>query len=347
MTKDRDCDVSRSREFAIDRPAGDAMLSPPVGFLAPIPHVVRMVPHPALLFVTLIAAQPAEGPKLARGQELVYRGSYSETAKHDGAPFQKAYDLESRVFVREVTPRGLNVAYCTILKTPRSDAPGAARFALASVNSQGGVRLTNGSLPPLSLDGPPALECAGFIGRPGDSPDAWIDRDVSPPMDWRIVGQEHVHGVRCLKLVGQQESDWERPAVHRPGWRRTETVWLGATTGIVERLERDLQCRRIAAGDSIIRSCTEYELQGGVSTFPGPLGDDRQNEIKQAVQFQQDLHGLQASRTASAAAYAKLIGRIDAHLEAAPATPFRAAIQAIRLSAEAGRKGEPPPPAGP
>src|SRR5262245_23267517 len=192
-----------------------------------------MVPTPALLLVTLIALQPAEGPKLARGQELVYRGSYSEMTKHDGAPFQKAYDLESRVFVREVGPRGLEIAYCTIIKTPRSDSPGAARIALAAVDPRGSVRLTNSSRAPHCPDGPPARECAGFVERPTNSSDSWIDRDISPPMEWRIAGQELVHGVRCLKLVGRQESDWDRPAVHRPGWRRMETAWLGATTGIV------------------------------------------------------------------------------------------------------------------
>ena len=45
----------------------------------------------------------------------------------------------------------------------------------------------------------------------------------------RPARREHVHGIRCVQLVGEQESDWDRPAIHHPGWRRTETVWLGGS----------------------------------------------------------------------------------------------------------------------
>jgi hypothetical protein len=306
-----------------------------------------MLSQTALLIATLVVAQPADGPKLARGQELIYRGNYSETARGEGAAFQKTYDLESRVFVREAGPQEFALAFCTLLKTPSSETPGATRFELATVNRQGRVRLANGRPPPLDPDGPPAAECAGFVERPAGNPDSWIDHGTQPPISWRVIGFEQVHGVRCLELFGEQESDWDRPAVHRPGWRRMETVWVGTSTGIVERLQRDLQCRRVGAGDTTTRSLTTYELQGGISTFPGPLGDDRQLEIKQAALFQRELRGLQNNRAATPAAYAKLVGRIDLYADATPATPFRAAIHSVRVQAEAGRKGEPPPPAGP
>jgi hypothetical protein len=306
-----------------------------------------MLSQTAFLMATLVAAQPADGPKLERGQELIYRGNYSETARGEGAAFQKSYDLESRVFVRDVGPHEFAAAFCTILKTPQSETPGATRFELATVSRRGRVRLANGMPPPLNPDGPPASECAGFVERPAGNPDSWIDKETQPPISWRVVGHEQVHGVRCLHLIGEQESDWDRPAVHRPGWRRTETVWIGGSSGIIERLERVLQCRRVDAGDTTTRSRTTYELQGGISTFPGPLGEDRQVEIKQAALFQQELRGLQSNRAASLSAYSKLIGRIDSFVDTTPATPFRIAILAIRLQAEAGRKGEPPPPSGP
>jgi hypothetical protein len=306
-----------------------------------------MLTTATLLYATLMVSQPADGPKLTRGQELIYRGTYSEATRHDGVPFKKTFDLEARVFVREAGPQGMEVAFCTILKSPRSDAPGSTRLELATVDPRGSVRLADGSRPPVYPDGPPVLECAGFLERPAGAPVTWTDGGTQPPLNWQNQGVETVWLKRCIKLVGRQESDWDHPKLNRPGWRRTEAVWLEGTTGLIERLERELECRSVGAAESSIVSRTIYELQGGVSTFPGPLADDRQTEIQQAAFFQHELRGLQANRSAAPAAYDKLIGRIDAFLEMTPATPFRSAIQAVRLRAEASRRGEPPPPGGP
>lgn len=305
-----------------------------------------MLPSLTFAIATLLAAQPADGPRLSRGQELVYRGTYSESSKHDGSPFSKTYELEVVVFVRESGHNGLSAAFCTTLKLPEANRIGAARFELANIEPSGRVRLTSGEPAPVFPAGPPVIECAGFIARPRAELDSWTDDFAQPPMTWRVVGTQTVHGVRCAKLLGVQESHWDVAIANRPGWRRTETVWLGNISGIVERLEREIEYRSAASPDNTVKSKTEYELQGGITTYPDPLGQDRQTEIRQAAHFQAELRRLQSSRGTTASAYKKLIDRIDQHLEATPATPFRPAIKVLRQRVDAARRGEPPPPDG-
>jgi hypothetical protein len=297
-------------------------------------------------FAFLIAAQPAEGPKLARGQELLYRGTHVEESHPNDATSRKEYELDIRVFVRDQTAQGSSLAVCTTLKAARSATAGSARFELATVDPHGRVRLANGSTPPFAPDGPPVIECAGFIERPTGSPESWTESSAQPPIRWRSLGVESLRLVRCFKFVGEQDSDWNHPNGTRASWRRTDTVWVNSSTGLVERLDRDIEYRSPSAEDTV-HLRTNYELVGGISLFPGSLGDDRQSEIQQAALFQQELRNLQAKRGAAPAAYSKLIGKIDAFVEMAPATPFRAAIAALRARADAGRRGEPPPPGSP
>jgi hypothetical protein len=302
-----------------------------------------MIPMTAMLLAPLVAAQSGGDLRLARGQEMTYRGTYSETAAHGGTEYRRTFDLEIRVFVLDVGPAGANLAVCTALRAPTAGGPPAVRFELARVDARGRVSLASGEPPPLTPDGPPALECAGFVERPPDDAGEWSATGVHPPLRWRAAGTEIVHGVRCVQLAGEQQSpDWNRLSADQPAWRRTETVWLSADNGIVERLERDMEWRKLGERDSIIRSKTVYDLHGGVSSYPDPLGQDRRSEIRHAARFQNEYRRLLAGR-ASPAAFDALIGRIDAVLAETPATPFRSAIVATRQAATAAKRGDAPP----
>src|SRR5207302_9873375 len=125
-----------------------------------------MSPLAAILIAGLLAAQPADGIRLARGQELVYRGTYSETTGSDSAPFRTTYEIETRVFVCDALPTGYRIAFCTTLKSSQGPALVAVRFEMASVEPNGRVRLDSGASPPFVPDGPPALGGAGFVERP-------------------------------------------------------------------------------------------------------------------------------------------------------------------------------------
>jgi hypothetical protein len=301
---------------------------------------------PALLIATYFAAQTASGSGLSAGQELVYRGTYSETARHDGTPFRREYELETRVFVCASEPHELRVAFCTILRDTNRAGSAAARLEMGSVDRQGRIRLANTRAPTISPDGPPSLECAGFLERPTGEPEEWTDSKSEPIVRWRGCGTEVVNGVRSLKYQGvQQTPNWDRPISDRATWRRVETVWVAATTGLVVRLERVLDWRRVGRR-SEVQSRTVYDLNGGISTYPDPLGQDRQREIQAAARFQDALAGLARVRSPGPE-YGRVLRAIDAHLAAQPATPYRAAIEEIRRQAEAAQRGEPPPPGRP
>src|SRR5262245_40858917 len=79
-------------------------------------------------------------PRLARGQELVYRGKYSEEAADKGVQFTRLYSMENRVFALDAPARGMDLVVFTVLRL-HPDKAAAAKTA--EVNS---VRLERGSL---------------------------------------------------------------------------------------------------------------------------------------------------------------------------------------------------------
>src|SRR5262245_41734409 len=50
-------------------------------------------------------------PRLSRGQELIYTGSYAEEINGPTVQYTHPYRLESRVFILEATARGADVAF--------------------------------------------------------------------------------------------------------------------------------------------------------------------------------------------------------------------------------------------
>jgi hypothetical protein len=75
------------------------------------------------LLTGIFASGQAEGtsewlvvPRLNRGQELVYWGTYAEEAIGRGAKFARHYQLETRVLVQETHSDGAQVALFTAVK---------------------------------------------------------------------------------------------------------------------------------------------------------------------------------------------------------------------------------------
>lgn len=306
-----------------------------------------MVSSAAITIAALLVAQSADDIRLRRGEEFVYRGGYTETATHGGKDYQRSFALENRIFVCAVVGDRFELAAMTTLTSPTASGAAAVRFAMLTADSHGRVRLKNSGCLPFIADGPPSLDCAALIEQPADNPETWTASNLSPPFVWRRIGFESGRSGRCLKLVGTQESDnWERISGDRPGWRRRETAWVSALNGVVERLERESEWRRIGERDSVVKSTTVYELSGGVSIYPDALGNDRQTEIRNAVRFQQELRQLLAQR-GQPERFERLMGRIDAAVSGSPATPFRPAVLAIRQQADAARRGDMPNPDAP
>src|SRR5947209_9085297 len=112
-----------------------------------------MVAKLCLLTCALTVAQPADRsawllrPQLARGQELVYSGSFTEEAQTPGVHFQRTYRLDLNVFVLEAAPRQWEAAFLTVLtlknNRPERNAAGqptSVRLELAEIDARGRVR---------------------------------------------------------------------------------------------------------------------------------------------------------------------------------------------------------------
>src|SRR5439155_23164336 len=85
-----------------------------------------------LVGCTILLGQPVNGPdwqitpRLGRGQELFYRGTFEEEATGRSVRFTRAYRTETRVFILETPAQGLDVALLTVLKQQNTSGKGDA-----------------------------------------------------------------------------------------------------------------------------------------------------------------------------------------------------------------------------
>src|SRR5262245_23883435 len=194
-------------------------------------------------------------PRLNRGQELVYRGTFTEKASGAGVQFQRDYRLEARFFVLEARSSGLDLAALTTLQPKLASAPVGARreppptsvrLERLSVDQQGRARVVGAAAPTVPLDGPPPLELGAFVEVPSGKVavhQAWeITEPGRPAQGWKLVGSETANNQACVKLFATQQSDdWDRPRADRSAWRRQDTVWVATRTGLTIKVERVIE----------------------------------------------------------------------------------------------------------
>jgi peroxiredoxin len=295
-------------------------------------------------------------PQLSRGQELVYRGTFNEETVGTGVQFQRAYRMETRVFVLGSGPEGADVAFMTLVKqrTPVPAQQGAesetssVRLELARVNSQGRVTAEPGGSVAAPLEGPPTIEAGFFVEAPRHrvrSGQPWeVGEEGRPPRTWTIAGSEAVGDVSGIKLVGvQQSDDWDKPRADHTAWRREDTVWLAPRGGYALRLERTIQRREPARRGPTHKSVVRYELESTVQ-FPGQLGDDRKKEILLGRSLSDSLAPLlPRAGEVGPKPFEAILSKIRFHVDHAPPTPYRAVLKQVQVRAEAGRRGESPP----
>jgi peroxiredoxin len=297
-------------------------------------------------------------PRLGRAQELVYRGSFQEEASGGGVQFSRAYRVEMRAFVLDTPPRGASVAFLTVLKhrDPRPATPppvstepvaGSVRLERAFVTLQGKVTPEPGVSLAVPLEGAPTIECGAFVdvpeGRVGVDHTWDVAEEGRPVRTWRVAGTEMVNGTSCLKLVGvQQSEDWDRPRADRTAWRRQDTAWVAPRLGIAYRVERRIERREPARREPNQRSLLRYELESSLQ-YPGPLGDDRAQEITRALAFRDSAAPLLPTPARYGPRLAALLNKITYHLEHQPPTPYREAVLQLKRRVEAARRGEVPP----
>jgi peroxiredoxin len=283
---------------------------------------------------------------LNRGQELVYRGTFTEESAGGRVQFSRAARFESRLFVLDAPSRGAEVAFLTVFKPKEAQggtaAPISVRLERATVDLQGKLTPVSGASPTVPLDGLPSWECGVFLEVPKGrlaADQTWETAEEGRPVRvWRVAGTEAVNGTSCIKLIGvQQSDDWDKPRADRSAWRRQDTVWLAPRMGYAYRVERIIEKRGPAQ-----RSVLRYELESSLQ-YPGQLFDDRRQEIVQASLFHDAAAPLLPTPTKFGSQLETLHNKIAQYVDNQPATPYREAVLLVKRHVEAARRGELPP----
>jgi len=313
-----------------------------------------------LMGFLLAPAQAAERtewpivPRLSQGQELVYRGSYTEAQTVSDEQVKRNHRIEIRVFVLDASARQTDVALFTVLR-PKGIPKGRveesvvelASLELAHIDGQGKVTIDGDAMVASPLDGPTSRDCGFFVEAPGGRAEVDKSWEIAEPgwpvRVWKLVGLVNVGSSRCLKLVGvQQSGTWGKPRADQAAWRRSDTVWLIPRLDVAQKVERVIEHREPGRQVATHKSTMVYELESSLQ-YPGELSKDRRREIMMARQFADVLTPLQAKGPRYTKQLEALQAKIDHHLENQPPTPYREAILQIKHRVEAARRGESPP----
>jgi peroxiredoxin len=323
----------------------------------------------------LVAAQPAGAAetaalRLEKGQELVWRGVFHEERLPPAVPMELSYDWEGRLFVVDRDGAAARLALLTTLRlrpnpgAKASEVPQVAHIELLRVDDRGRLvllpslslidparRVEPRAVPPQPLDGLPILETAMFVEGPGGAMETGQSWDVGergrPMRVWSMERTETLHGARCFKLTGvQQSADWEVRRGGRAAWRRLDTVWLSAANGYAARVERLIERRDPETQEVCLRTQFTYEQVGGTPHYPGQLYQDRLDEVTQALVCSALLDQFLRDGRAGAEAFDGLLRRIETHeagRSSGESIPYREVLHAVRRRAIAARSGNIPP----
>jgi peroxiredoxin len=335
----------------------------------------RMSIHAWMLAGLLIGAPPSPPgdavpvPKLDKGLEITWRGTFSEAILRPNVRAFRSYEVETRLFVWDASPKGADAALLTSIKLKPDIKPAVppsaiVRLELVRIDPHGKISMLNADafteapdkrkssgLPLLFMEGLPTFEPNLFVEFPTSTMkihQAWdVAEDKRPNHTFRIDGFESVKGARsCRVIATQQTEDWENPHIDQTAWRRVDTISISCKYGYCGRLERSIEKRDPQSGQVGFRSKLACE-QVGIMRYPDRFGDDRREEIMAAAQFatffEQSIR--EPSRDGTKP-FEQLLARIDIHLTShvpGDAIPYREAILSVKRKAEAAKRGYIPP----
>lgn len=296
-------------------------------------------------------------PRLSRAQEFVYGGTFVEESTGGNVQFNRAFRLESRVLVLDAGMKGAEVALLTILKarepagskaiTKPDAVPNSVRLEIVQVDPQGRVTGRPNLSLAAPLDGPPTLEYGTFVETPRRRvglEHSWeCGEDGRPLRLWKVTGTELIDGVRCVKLLGTQQSeDWAQPRADCTAWRRRDSVWLDPVVGVAHRLERVIERRAPAHQEPTSKAVLRCDLESSLQ-YPRQSFEARRNEIQQARALADTLAPILPDPAGHEAQIDGLLAKIKNHLDHEPPSPYREAVLHVKRRAEAAKRGETPP----
>ncbi len=312
-----------------------------------------------------LPAENAPTPRFEKGQEITWRGTFSEAILRPNVRAFRTYEVETRLYVLDVFKQNADVALFTSVKlkpdVPTTPLPSAVvRLELARIDPMGKAqhlpidslyssheKRKPTALPLMGLEGLPTFETGAFVGLPGEKirfGDAWeLTEEKRPPLRYRLEGADSVRGSRCLKIsMIQQTDDWDKSRTDTAAWRRSEICWISAKHGTASRFERTIEKRDPQTGEVGFRSKLAYEQVANMR-YPDRFGEDRREEIAGTAQFIAEFERLlpEAGRT-GARPFEELRERIDGHVSShfsGEAVPYRQALMSLKRKVEAASRG--------
>ena len=254
-----------------------------------------MSPAGFLALALLSPGTPPDAPPLpARGDELTYTGTVTESVDRPGRRFRRAHDLEVRVLTLDRRDGAADLAVLTLLRraddgavTGARPGPPAARLDLVRTGWNGPRRTTALLAPgaglPLALGpnaptrSPPAVPLDTFApfelgpfpplsarsARSAREQPLRIPAPGRPDEVWTFGPDEVIAGERCARLrMTQQPPDWDRPVGGQTAWQRTDTVWVSTRDETVRRVHRTIRHRDGVADAPAVCVEVDYELAG-------------------------------------------------------------------------------------
>jgi peroxiredoxin len=294
-------------------------------------------------------------PQMARGQELIYSGSFTEEALSPGVQFQRAFAVDTTVLVLDAADQQFTLAFLTVVSprnapNPRDPAnntppPSSVRLEVLPLSRQGLLKPAQPGALTVPLEGPPTIECSFFREMPrgrvavNSSWDA--NEEGRTPWTWRVDGAETVNSVWCVRVVGvQQSADWGTPRADTRAWQRRDTLWISPQLGITHRYERVIERRDAAHQSATHRSVLRCELQSSL-TYMAKFFDDKRHEIEQASKFAQEAEPWLRDAEKNKASLETLAKRVKQYCEAEPGqVPYRKAVVQVQKRIEAALRGE-------
>jgi hypothetical protein len=171
--------------------------------------------------------------------------------------------------------------------------------------------------------------------------DTWDVAEAGrPPQVWAAKNGAVWNGRRCVEATAVQQTDgYDQPDKVRHGWKRTDTVLASPADGFASTVTRTV-VRRDGA-DRVGSVTVRYELQPSNKHAGGKYADTRA-EVEAGWAF--------AARHAEwvRAKYRPdeqraRAAEIDRYLDERAASPYRAAVEAVRRRYESGADGTAPP----
>jgi hypothetical protein len=318
----------------------------------------------------LLAAPPVDGvgPRLEKGLEVRWAGSFTEASFRPGVSSLRNYDVDTRLFVVNTGDYGAEAILFTRVflkpdrKTTESPA-GVVRLDLVRIDPLGKVQVLPSPADPdnpepkarpwpqVQLQNLPVYEAGLFFEHPDKALKVgmtWAREDAARPViNWKVAGNDSFNGQPALKVISEQKtSGYYSDRIRQTEWRKLETLIVVPANGFAARFERIIEKRDTEAEELSFRSVLTLEQQSRM-VYPGRNYDWNREEGLHAAAFTAMLdRALANGGKEGSKPFEAVASRVQTYLadhKSNEGVAFREAIVAVRKRAESAAKGNLPP----